>query len=71
MSVVVFPVHYRYLSSIGLHMEFKSEESDKSGTQKDKNRANFDLFRRLVATVTAPEGKDQLLRKKDTKRERT
>ena len=41
----VFPVHYRYLSSIGLHMYLddlgsKSEESDKSGTEKDKNRTN-------------------------------
>ena len=42
----VFPVHYRSLSSIGRHMypddlrSFKSEETDKSGTEKDTNRAN-------------------------------
>ena len=41
----VFPVHYCYLSSIGIHtyldvLRSLGQESDKSGTEKDTNRAN-------------------------------
>ena len=42
----VFPVHYRYLSSIGLHMylddlrSLSQKKVTNSGTEKDTNRAN-------------------------------
>ena len=35
------PAQYRPINKPGIPEEFKAEESDKSGTEKDTNRANI------------------------------